>query len=330
MARILTLRNPKTGARFSISRNAQVGRNATLAWAVDERERPSVANSLEVAVTIKGDEHMSRNHAAFVVNDLGAIVHDLNSTNGTYVNETRINSIEGVPIKSGDVIRFGGDTFLEVEGPVLKSDMAYRALLVGVDGGNLRGVENDLRVLKSLLGDRGFGDITYLHNMDARVSRVLNELDKAIALNTSPDHFLFYFSGHGLSEGICLQDGVISPSALYSRLENVRGKKLVIVDSCYSGSFLTGPDGLPRELPPKTLVIVASDAERKAYERYATQSGIVLGTFTAGFIKYVENRPTKFNLADLKRDIGTERFSMKDKYQFKQGPEVDGATCFTI
>jgi len=123
-----------------------------------------------------------------------------------------------------------------------------------------------------------------LHNGGARVSNVLNELDRVAPTSVSEDHFLFYFSGHGLKDGICLNDGIITPGGLYSRLENVRGSKAVIVDACYSGTFLKDIDGLPRDLPLRTLVVAASDSERKAYERNETQMGSVFGTFTAGFI----------------------------------------------
>jgi len=161
MVRNLTLKNSKTGARFSISRNAQIGRNATIAWAVDERERPPVADNLEMAVTVKGDNMVSRNYAAVVIDENSARLYDLNSANGTYVNGERVSS-RGCNLRLGDLINLGGAiTALQVE--QIFSDLNYRALLVGNDGGNLRGVENDLRALEKLLRERGFTEVSYVN-----------------------------------------------------------------------------------------------------------------------------------------------------------------------
>jgi hypothetical protein len=57
------------------------------------------------------DPSVSRNHATLEVDGDGVIVHDLGSTNGTYVNGERVNSAR---IVSGDVLTFG-NTEMRVE-----------------------------------------------------------------------------------------------------------------------------------------------------------------------------------------------------------------------
>lgn len=51
------------------------------------------------------DSHVSRNHAQILVEDAGATLSDLNSTNGTWVNGERL--LADLVLSSGDSIRFG-------------------------------------------------------------------------------------------------------------------------------------------------------------------------------------------------------------------------------
>ncbi len=50
------------------------------------------------------DPSVSRNHALFDVQDGALVVHDAGSTNGTYVNEERVDT---AALKPGDVVAFG-------------------------------------------------------------------------------------------------------------------------------------------------------------------------------------------------------------------------------
>lgn len=50
------------------------------------------------------DPSVSRNHALFDVQDGALVIHDAGSTNGTYVNEERIDT---AVLKPGDVVAFG-------------------------------------------------------------------------------------------------------------------------------------------------------------------------------------------------------------------------------
>lgn len=56
-------------------------------------------------------EKISRSHARLVVSDEMIGVMDLGSTNGTFVNETRLEQGELIVLKQGDKIRFGDRSF---------------------------------------------------------------------------------------------------------------------------------------------------------------------------------------------------------------------------
>ncbi len=63
--------------------------------------------------------------------------------------------------------------------------------------------------------------------------------------STDDDVSLFYYSGHGMDGGYLVGYNQatrnlqpLSPSDLYAKLKNVPGKKIVIVDACYSGGLI--------------------------------------------------------------------------------------------
>ena len=57
---------------------------------------------------------MSRKHCELIIEDGSVVVRDLGSSNGTFVNQERIESI---PVSAGDLVSFGGLVFVvEVNG----------------------------------------------------------------------------------------------------------------------------------------------------------------------------------------------------------------------
>lgn len=83
-----------TGQRFKISGHTVLGRDA------------------HCDITIPGT-HLSRQHAELAIQGNTLLIRDLNSSNGTYVNQQRITE---TALKPGDIIRFDVLTF-RVHGP---------------------------------------------------------------------------------------------------------------------------------------------------------------------------------------------------------------------
>ncbi|MDY6919813.1 MAG: ATPase, T2SS/T4P/T4SS family [Pseudomonadota bacterium] len=65
------------------------------------------------------DSHVSRNHAEIEVSKVGAVVRDLNSTNGTWVNNERL--LAELILSPGDVLRFGEIGIRVLTAPEFKS-----------------------------------------------------------------------------------------------------------------------------------------------------------------------------------------------------------------
>ena len=60
---------------------------------------------------ISGNTSISRNHAKFIVKNGQCFVTDMRSTNGTFVNGSRVAPNQEVPVKSGDIIKLSDEEF---------------------------------------------------------------------------------------------------------------------------------------------------------------------------------------------------------------------------
>jgi pSer/pThr/pTyr-binding forkhead associated (FHA) protein len=88
---LVIVEGPDTGRRFEVAGVTVLGRD------------PS-------AGIVLGDIEVSRRHAAVATEDDGALIHDLGSTNGTFVNGERV---EETRIGEGDRLKVG-KTVLEL------------------------------------------------------------------------------------------------------------------------------------------------------------------------------------------------------------------------
>ena len=124
----------------------------------------------------------------------------------------------------------------------------YRALIIGND---YKGNTADISVLECCEADRnamnsmlsGMGstnyDVTVAGNLTA--SEILSEIRSTFSEAKPTDVSLFYYSGHGFSENgsfVGVDRSALSVSVLKDELDQIPGRKIVIIDSCYSGNFI--------------------------------------------------------------------------------------------
>jgi hypothetical protein len=332
----LTLKQEDPLQRFVIAGPAQLGRADDINWHATERQIPSIFSELEVAIEVKGAATISRNHAAIYPgntdSDTGFLLSDLNSMNGTFLNGENTNperrKHDPRRLAEGDRVRFAHDLELVVEQIGARGADNY-ALLVAHDGGNLRGVMNDLNLLEEKLVRRGFaGNIFRLHNGDAATENIMRRLEQ-IAYHTTPDsHMIFHYSGHADKTGLNLNTKQLSPAELYQKLANIRGKKAVILDCCHAGTFIDEQNAA--RIPPQTLVLAASRSDGKAYEgKTLLAGGEYMGRFTAALVKYLDSRKEGLNLKDFAEAL-REQFGAGAPIAIKyQEPRIVGAS-FTI
>jgi len=134
-----------------------------------------------------------------------------------------------------------------------QADTTYRALLIGQShyqtAAVLEGTVNDVRSMQTVLSS--FPDTPYSLSIkkDLTADQILREIADGFAQAQPQDVSLLFYAGHGEKGGSLIGiDGLnVSPSALKSCLDQIPGRKILIVDACYSGAMIgrslseTGP-----------------------------------------------------------------------------------------
>ena len=134
-----------------------------------------------------------------------------------------------------------------------QADTHYRALLIGqtysaVPGSELLGPENDVAALQQCL--KRFGDTEYDVSVRLDLSRdeMISSIKTAFGAATSNDVSLLYYSGHCAfvsddSQEIALVGAdakdMLTVSRLRAALDQIPGRKIIIIDACYSGSIIS-------------------------------------------------------------------------------------------
>ena len=146
---------------------------------------------------------------------------------------------------------------------------SYRALLVGNtypgESNPLDGPLTDLAAMTTVLNS--------MPGTPYRITAVRNTtaagLQSAIASAFSGaqpgDVSLFYFSGHGSPEGslICTGGTSLRVSGLRTALQNIPGTKVVLLDSCYSGTSIGRSTASPSSFN-RAIISALSSAARSA------------------------------------------------------------------
>ena len=158
---------------------------------------------------------------------------------------------------------FSGDASNLIDGEQFVSP-TYRALLIGQqykgatqEGKSieLHGCIEDAESIGRMLLDKRDGAKQLIEyegqpyefiRTEQTASQILAAIPEVLDATTDDDVSLFYYSGHGSPGGYLIGtnsgevgfDQYIKPSALYEALNAVKGKKIVIIDACYSGSLI--------------------------------------------------------------------------------------------
>ena len=126
----------------------------------------------------------------------------------------------------------------------------YRALLIGNTYPNetnyLPGCDNDARAMASMLSRMPGTPYDVNVQLNLSDSRMINAIRETFAGAKANDVSLFYFSGHGANSPDTAFHGALvgtlhtylSVSRLKEALDQVPGKKVVIIDCCHSGAMI--------------------------------------------------------------------------------------------
>ena len=127
----------------------------------------------------------------------------------------------------------------------------YRALLVGntYPGtvNELPGCDTDVDSMKIILSSMDTTDYQISARYNLSSTEILAAIPSVFADATAADVSLFFFSGHGTTTGQLVgTSGYVSPAQLRSVLDTIPGTKIILLDCCYSGNFISkGEDVSP-------------------------------------------------------------------------------------
>jgi len=134
--------------------------------------------------------------------------------------------------------------------------VTYRALLIGntyPDTANeLPGPDNDIAAMRNMLNmyDGSDYQVTSYQNLSA--TGIKTAISSALGDADSNDVSLFYYSGHGASDGSLCGIGsgyygitYVTVNDLRNALDQIPGTKIVLLDSCYSGAHINKSTGKP-------------------------------------------------------------------------------------
>ena len=278
------------GQVITVEGNTQIGRGRgerrdPTTWYTDRVKPPDFAE-LELVIDIDGSPHMSRNHAGIRRDDHRYTVQDLNSLNGTYKNGWRLEPGIRYPLADGDSIAMGVDTFLVGESPAAlagweaagapgQAEVGRPEWYLGIAGFDRREharrafYTSVVRVAREL-HRRGYqtevhgvrpADVPEGHSRTIEVihlAAIVEALDRRAVRADAGSHTFFQYSGHGTPEGLVVNDSeLLTPRALFDSVGSIRGKKLMVVDACHAGVFLSDPS----RVPPQTAILVATRTE---------------------------------------------------------------------
>ena len=130
---------------------------------------------------------------------------------------------------------------------------AYRALLIGqtyegnTEVENLEGPDNDVAALRLCLENFNTTPWQVTVEMNLTAQGILDAVASAFSGATADDVSLFYYSGHGISSlnsetlgalvGMSTYD-YVTASQLRAAMDLIPGRKVIIIDACYSGNFI--------------------------------------------------------------------------------------------
>lgn len=171
----------------------------------------------------------------------------------------------------------------------------YRALIIGENNYSnnpLRGGINNANSMAGML--RGLNNsFTTTTLTNASRSQILNGITTAFAGATDKDVSLFYYSGHGLQSNITSRLGALCPvsgdiitmSTLASELSKVKGRVIVILESCHSGA------AIGKNLDDKDMAAIANAYNQAVIDAF---SGYKIEASEEDVAKFGELATSKF------------------------------------
>ena len=124
------------------------------------------------------------------------------------------------------------------------ADTVCRALIIGQTysgtSNELYGTANDARAMNFCLSQMNTRKYRKTMKTNLTSQEILNVISTTFGDAGEDDISLFFYSGHGGTGGELVGKNLdmITPTQLRNALDNIPGRKIIIVDACYSGNLI--------------------------------------------------------------------------------------------
>ena len=121
----------------------------------------------------------------------------------------------------------------------------YRALVIGQTYRGtvhaLKGPANDLNAVRSCLSSMTCTAWNVSARSNLTADAIISAVSSTFSGATKNDVSLLYYSGHGVEDGSLVGQDIeyVTPAMLKQALDQIPGRKVVVVDACYSGQLIT-------------------------------------------------------------------------------------------
>ncbi len=147
---------------------------------------------------------------------------------------------------------------------------------------------DDMAIAFSAYGYRSPGEAAAINDTDSTGTYLLDRIENASLVATADDTTLFYYSGHGGFDPVRDEsflvtsedsDYALHASTLLAALDEIPGRKIVILDICNSGGFVSrggyDVDGLPEDYYSTT----GGSPFAESWERYFQSEDLSAGEY---------------------------------------------------
>ena len=175
-----------------------------------------------------------------------------------------------------------------------RAETDCRALLIGQTAypspNELEGPAKDVVKVKNLLS--GSYKVTVRENLSA--NEILSAISETFSAATPEDISLFYYGGHGLSSSNSSRNGslvgidfasYVTAGQLRNALDTIPGRKIVIIDACYSGALIGRKAEVSAMEASAAAEVSGSSAPSPAQSAVEAPAVSFMNSFTSGKLR---------------------------------------------
>ncbi len=229
--------------RYFLSQSALVGGFSNYGY-FDLKDRfckEMYLGGVESAVLLP-DPYLSSCHARISRGLYGGLrVRDLGSTNGSYVTsknglECLLPADENNPLEIGDSFTLGKSRF-EIIGE-REVPRRFFVFVCGSDSNISSSIGVGMSLLEPEFRSRGYTLLPLIGDVVSTKS-VLDTIGRLHSQGGIDDLWV-HFHGHGAQDGFATQFNVILPDYFLRKVSTMAERKVISIDSCYSGVWMSG------------------------------------------------------------------------------------------